>query len=84
MELDLHVDNIAFKVPGLNGVTAQKWMEKLNDPEVVVTLPRHYQHADDGSSRPKYSVESAEIHDFVKPFVTAAGPENLCGDNRLR
>jgi len=74
---DLHVDNIAFRVPGLNSITAHEWMEKLNDPEAVITLPRHHQDTD-GKSRPKYLVESANILDFVRPIVRAAGSENLC------
>ena len=62
---DLHTDNIiAFVLPGPTGLSAQAWMEGLEDPDVIPVIPRRFEGQ--GDSLPKYLVESDNMNREVR------------------
>lgn len=72
---DLHTDNIAFVLPGLTGLSAQAWMEGLDDPDVIPVIPRRFE--DQGESLPKYLVESADMTNVVKSIIKEHGSDGI-------
>ncbi|KDQ55463.1 hypothetical protein JAAARDRAFT_208733 [Jaapia argillacea MUCL 33604] len=64
-------DNIAFKVPAFDKLTADEWLMGLPWPEVAVIFPRDIEEPSIIQSRPRYVVQPTEIHEFVKPYVKA-------------
>jgi serine/threonine-protein kinase SRPK3 len=72
---DLHTDNIAFVLPGLAGLSAQTWMEALDDPEATPVIPRRFD--DQSDSLPKYLVESADMTSVVKSVIKEHGSDGI-------
>jgi len=72
---DLHTDNIAFVLPGLAGLSAQAWMEGLDDPDAIPVIPRRFD--DQSDSLPRYLVESADMTSVVKSVIKEHGSDGM-------
>ncbi len=64
---DLHTD--------LTGLSAQAWMEGLDDPDVIPVIPRRFD--DQSDSLPKYLVESADMTNVVKSVIKEHGSDGI-------
>ncbi|KAF8062319.1 kinase-like domain-containing protein [Lyophyllum atratum] len=73
---DVHTDNIAFTVPGLNKLSAKEWMDRLEDAVATPVVPRRLE--DQSESLPKYLVDSADISDVVTSLIEKHGKEEIC------
>ena len=72
---DLHADNILFYFPGLVELTAQVWMDILEDPELIPVIPRNFK--DQSDSLPKYLVETADITSVVRSVMSKHGKDDV-------
>lgn len=72
---DLHSDNIVFVLPGLSGLSAQAWMEGLENPDVIPVIPRRLNGQSD--SLPKYLVESVDMTEVVNSVIEEHGSDGI-------
>ncbi|KAF8905830.1 kinase-like domain-containing protein [Gymnopilus junonius] len=72
---DLHMDNIAFVIPGQDRLTANAWIKELDIPFLTPVLPCKLE--DQTDNLPKYLVEAADTMSLVESHIKEHGRDGI-------